>query len=62
MDGDSRLLRNRTLFTLLRGEMEAEMFGLFLEPRYEVGSVSLFVVVLTDIFVSCAGIAGSKSR
>jgi hypothetical protein len=32
------LLKNRTSFTLLRGEMEAEMLGLFLEPRYEMGS------------------------
>jgi hypothetical protein len=35
--------------------MEAEMLGLFLEPRYEAGSVALFVVVLTNVFVSCAG-------
>jgi hypothetical protein len=41
--------------------MKAEMLGLFLEPRSEVGSVALFVVVLADTFVSCAG-EGIKAK
>jgi hypothetical protein len=41
--------------------MEAEMCGLSLEPRNEVSSVALFVVVLADIFVSCAG-EGLKAK